>query len=128
MAEETRQNFEVALAELEGIVASLERGEPELTSALTKYEKGVQLLSICHRLLEKAEQSVAILTGVDDKGNALTVPFDGSATVASEVKVAPNVSDPSASERKRKATEKPVARRGRTAPADPTIDADDPPF
>ena len=62
------RTFEKALAQLERIVASLERGEPELTSALAKYEKGVQLLSICHRLLEKAEQSVAILTGVDAGG------------------------------------------------------------
>jgi exodeoxyribonuclease VII small subunit len=127
MAEET-PTFEIALAELERIVTSLERGEPELTSALSKYEKGVQLLSICHRLLEKAEQSVAILTGVDEQGNALTAPFDATATVVSEAKAAPDVTDPSASERKRKGPEKPVVRRGRTTPADPTVDPDDPPF
>ena len=78
MGEEAEPSFEVALGELERIVASLERGEPELTSALSKYEKGVRLLSTCHRLLEKAEQSVAILTGVDAEGNALTAPFDGT--------------------------------------------------
>ena len=72
MGDETEPNFEEALAQLERIVASLERGEPELTSALSKYEKGVQLLSICHRLLEKAEQSVALLTGVDEQGQPLT--------------------------------------------------------
>ncbi len=81
MGDETEPKFEEALAQLERIVANLERGEPELTSALSKYEKGVQLLSICHRLLEKAEHAVALLTGVDEQGNALTAPFDATATV-----------------------------------------------
>jgi exodeoxyribonuclease VII small subunit len=132
MADDAEPNFEVALAELERIVASLERGEPELTSALSKYEKGVQLLSVCHRLLEKAEHSVAILTGVDEQGNALTAPFDATATIASEamatVEVKVEVADPSEGERKRKGPEKTSVRRSRTAPADPTIDPDDPPF
>ena len=67
-------SFEQALSQLERIVASLERGEPELTSALAKYEKGVQLLTQCYRLLDQAEQSVALLTGVDDEGNPLYRP------------------------------------------------------
>jgi exodeoxyribonuclease VII small subunit len=132
MSDEAEPNFELALAELEKIVASLERGEPELTSALSKYEKGVQLLSICHRLLEKAERSVAILTGVDDQGNALTAPFDSKATMSSEaittVEVTVEVTEPAASQSKRKVAEKPVTRRSRIAPSDPTIDPDDPPF
>ena len=70
MADEPEPNFEQSLAQLEQIVASLERGEPELTSALSKYEKGVQLLSICHRLLEKAEQSVALLSRGRRRGTA----------------------------------------------------------
>ena len=130
MADDAEPSFEVALAELERIVASLERGEPELTSALSKYEKGVQLLSICHRLLEKAEHSVAILTGVDEQGNALTAPFDATATMTSEaitvVEVKVDVAEPLAV--KRKAPEKTAVRRSRTAPADPTVDPDDPPF
>jgi exodeoxyribonuclease VII small subunit len=132
MGDDAEPNFEVALAELERIVASLERGEPELTSALSKYEKGVQLLSMCHRLLEKAEHSVAILTGVDEQGNAITAPFDATATMASEtiatVEVKVEVADPSVGERKRKGPEKTAVRRSRTAAADPTIDPDDPPF
>jgi len=133
MADDVEPTFEIALAELERIVASLERGEPELTTALSKYEKGVQLLSICHRLLEKAEQSVAILTGVDEQGNAVTAPFDAAATVsAATVSIevvdvkgpATDVSDPP----KRKSPDRPSVRRGRIAPADPTADPDDPPF
>jgi exodeoxyribonuclease VII small subunit len=132
MGDDAEPSFEVALAELERIVASLERGEPELTSALSKYERGVQLLSICHRLLEKAEHSVAILTGVDEEGNALTAPFDATATMASEaiatVEVKVEVAGPSAGERKRKGPEKIAVRRSRTAPEGPTIDPNDPPF
>ena len=50
--------------------------------ALAKYEKGVKLLTRCHSLLDQAEHSVALLTGVDNQGNPLTAPFDASATVA----------------------------------------------
>ena len=80
----TEPTFEQALSQLERIVASLEQGEPELTSALAKYEKGVLLLTQCHRLLDQAEQSVALLTGVDDEGKPITAPFDAAATVARE--------------------------------------------
>ena len=81
---EPEPSFEQALSQLERIVASLERGEPELTAALAKYEKGVALLTQCHRLLDQAEQSVALLTGVDEEGNPLTAPFDAAATISRE--------------------------------------------
>ena len=130
MSEEAEPNFEQALAQLERIVGSLERGEPELTAALSKYQKGVQLLSVCHRLLDQAEQSVAILTGVDPEGNALTAQFDATATMAREVSspVAPATPNPAASEPKGKSPERPSVRRGRTTPVDETIGVDDPPF
>jgi exodeoxyribonuclease VII small subunit len=132
MSDDAEPSFELALAELEKIVASLERGEPELTSALSKYEKGVQLLGTCHRLLEKAEHSVALLTGVDDQGNAITAPFDAKATVSSEavtlVEVNVELTEPPASETKQRSTPKPRVTRSRSAPADPSIDPDDPPF
>ena len=60
---ESDLSFEQALGQLERIVASLERGEPELTSALAKYETGVQLLKRCYGLLDQAEQSVRSLRG-----------------------------------------------------------------
>ena len=74
-------NFEQALGQLEQIVTSLERGEPELTSALAKYEIGTRLLRTCYGILEQAEQSVALLTGVDAAGRPLSTPFDATATV-----------------------------------------------
>ena len=72
--------FEGAVEELERIVAELERGRPDLGSALTRYERGVQLLGHCQGLLDGAERSVALLTGVDEAGRPITAPFDASAT------------------------------------------------
>jgi exodeoxyribonuclease VII small subunit len=87
-------NFEDVLRRLEQIVDDLERGEPELASALAKYEQGVRLLAQCHAVLEKAERSVALLTGVDEAGNPLTSPFE--ATVTTEPEPAPNPQKPAA--------------------------------
>ena len=81
MPEETELRFEAAVSQLEEIVESLERGEPELATALTKYETGVRLLSRCYALLERAERSVALLTGVDLEGNPVTASFDATATL-----------------------------------------------
>ena len=85
MPDEPEPNFEEALTELERVVESLERGEPDLTAALAKYEHGVRLLRLCHRLLDQAEQSVALLTGVDGQGNPLIAPFDATSTLAREL-------------------------------------------
>jgi exodeoxyribonuclease VII small subunit len=80
MPDETEPSFEDALTELEQIVDSLERGEPALTAALAKYENGVKLLRHCYSLLDRAEQAVALLTGVDETGHPLTASFDATAT------------------------------------------------
>ena len=53
MPEETEPRFEAALEQLEAIVESLERGEPDLTAALARYETGVRLLTQCYGLLER---------------------------------------------------------------------------
>ncbi len=82
--------FEVALKQLETIVDDLERGEPELSAALTKYEEGVRLLARCHVVLDRAEQSVALLTGVDGSGNPVVTPFLGEGSVENSVVPAPS--------------------------------------
>ncbi len=74
--------FEAAVEELERIVSELERGRPDLSVALTRYERGVKLLGHCQGLLDSAERSVALLTGVDETGQPITAPFDASATAA----------------------------------------------
>ncbi len=82
MPEPPPPRFEEALDQIERIVADLERGEPSLNAALGKYEEGVRLLRDCYELLEQAERSVALLTGVDSQGTAETSPFDATATSA----------------------------------------------
>jgi exodeoxyribonuclease VII small subunit len=84
MAEESGPRFEDALARIERIVEDLERGEPALSTALAKFEEGIQLVRSCYDLLEQAERSVALLTGVDEQGHPATAPFDATATAARE--------------------------------------------
>jgi exodeoxyribonuclease VII small subunit len=124
-------SFEQALGQLERIVASLERGEPELTSALANYETGVRLLESCYGLLDHAEQSVALLTGVDPAGNPLSTPFDATATIITrEVvsKVTPSPEVESYPPKKRKAPAVPPSpKKAPPGPTDPGGEVD-PPF
>lgn len=84
MTTEPEPRFEDALEQLESIVNQLERGTPELSEALARYEQGVRLLARCQQLLDAAERTVALIAGVDDTGNALTAPFDVTATADRE--------------------------------------------
>ena len=97
-------SVEGTLRSLEQVVDDLERGEPELSSALAKYEQGVRLLGRCQAELERAERSVALLTGVDAAGNPVTAPFDAAATAT--VTVAPPERAPAPAPRKRPAPRK----------------------
>jgi len=76
--------FESALAQIETIVKELERGTLELDTALTRYERGVRLLSHCQSKLQAAERRVGLLTGTDDNGNPETEPFTGPSASGSE--------------------------------------------
>jgi len=126
---ESEPSFEDALTQLERIVANLERGEPELTTALAMYEKGVRLLTLCHRLLDQAEQSVALLTGVDDRGIPLTVPFDATATIAREGgSTGSTATIPIANDRKRKTQQRPSVAQNRAISQDDPDAASNPPF
>ena len=51
-------NFEDALTELELIVASLERGEVSLDAAVSAFERGTELKSLCQARLEEARMKV----------------------------------------------------------------------
>ena len=131
MPEEPELSFEIALGQIEEIVASLERGEPELAAALAKYETGVQLLSRCYSLLERAERSVALLTGVDPQGNPITSPFDATATVEIE-KVSLNTARATDGAGEPQAESapgsKPARPRRAKQPSEPEPDRFDPPF
>ncbi len=125
MPEETELRFEAAVSQLEQIVESLERGEPELATALTKYETGVRLLSRCYALLERAERSVALLTGVDAEGNPVTASFDATATLNVEIDAKSRLS---AEEAGPAAAPKPARARRVKPLAEPDPDVLEPPF
>jgi exodeoxyribonuclease VII small subunit len=54
-------DFEQALAELEALVARLERGDLPLEEAMTAFERGVELTRQCQGSLKAAQQRVEIL-------------------------------------------------------------------
>ena len=74
-AKEASPPFEQSLAELEDIVAQLEGGELGLDDALEQYEQGVTRLKQCHQQLERAEQRIELLSGVDAEGNPISQPM-----------------------------------------------------
>ena len=78
--EEETFAFEPALEELEQIASQLEQGTLSLDESLARFERGVGLLRRCYGTLDAAEGRIAILTGFDAEGNAVTAPFDATAT------------------------------------------------
>ena len=73
--------FESAMAELETIVAKMERGDMSLEDSLAAYQRGVALTRLCQERLANAEQRVQVLSGEllkplgelpDDRGDLST--------------------------------------------------------
>ena len=58
----TETDFEKALAELEQLVETMEKGELTLEESLKHFERGVALTRACQQALAEAEQRVRILT------------------------------------------------------------------
>jgi len=56
-------NFEAGLSELENLISALETGNASLEDALTKYQRGVELLRFCESKLADAEQRIKVLEG-----------------------------------------------------------------
>ena len=54
-------NYELALSELESLVASMEGGQLPLEGLLAGYRRGTELLQYCRGRLEAVEQQVKIL-------------------------------------------------------------------
>ena len=61
MSDSKALEFEQALAELEALVARLERGDLPLDEALKTFERGVALTRHCQDSLKAAQQRVEIL-------------------------------------------------------------------
>ncbi|MCK6413526.1 MAG: exodeoxyribonuclease VII small subunit [Azonexus sp.] len=53
--------FEAALAELEGIVRSMENGQLELDAAIAAYSRGRMLMQHCAAQLDAADEQIRIL-------------------------------------------------------------------
>ena len=70
-------DFEQALAELEGLVDRLERGDLPLDDALKAFERGVALTRHCQSSLQAAQQKVEIL--LKRNGQVQIEPFEESA-------------------------------------------------
>ena len=68
------QSFEKALAELEEIVAKMEKGGLPLNDSLSLFEKGVKLARFLREELEKAEKKIEILLK-DEQGQTKAKPF-----------------------------------------------------
>ena len=71
----TEQTFEQALARLDEIVRSLEKGEAPLAESLALFEEGTKLIQLCSAQLEEAEQKVVRLHKTAD-GTPEELPFE----------------------------------------------------
>ena len=71
----TNLTFEKALADLEQIVAKLEKGGISLNESLALFEKGVKMARFLRGELDKAERKVEILLK-DEKGRLVAEDFD----------------------------------------------------
>ena len=74
MSSNSKPDFEQALAELEGLVERLERGDVPLDEALRTFERGVALTRHCQACLQAAQQKVEIL--LKRSGQPAVVPFE----------------------------------------------------
>ena len=72
-----KENFEVSMKELETVVQKLEGGEVELDEMLDLFEKGVNLTSVCSKMLDSAEQKIKVLVKNKD-GEIETKDFGGA--------------------------------------------------
>jgi exodeoxyribonuclease VII small subunit len=69
--------FEDALAELEGIVQQLEKGELPLEESLAAFERGIALVRLLSQRLTEVEQRVEVLLK-SEAGKVLLRPADDS--------------------------------------------------
>jgi len=67
--------FEAALAELEAIVRSLERGDTALEDSLAGYERGVALKTHCETKLREAQAKIEKIS-INKDGNVKIEPFE----------------------------------------------------
>lgn len=72
-----KMTFEAALAELEGIVSKLERGDVELEESIAIYERGAKLKAHCEAKLKSAELKIEqIVQGANGEVKTEPASFD----------------------------------------------------
>ena len=71
-----QMTFEEALAELEGVVTRLERGDVPLDDSINLYERGAKLRQHCQDKLQQAEEKVSRITLGDGGQPTGAQPFD----------------------------------------------------
>lgn len=69
-------SFEKSLAELQKLVEALENGNVGLDESLALFERGVELVRLCNKRIDEAEQRV-LTVRVSDDGTVETVAFEG---------------------------------------------------
>ena len=70
-------SFERSLAELQALVEALENGNVGLDESLVLFERGVELVRLCNKRIDEAEQRV-LTVRVGEDGTVETVSFEGA--------------------------------------------------
>lgn len=68
-------SFEKSLSELQKIVEALENGNVGLDESLLLFERGVELVRLCNKRIDEAEQRV-LTVRVGEDGTVETVAFE----------------------------------------------------
>lgn len=71
-------SFEEAIAELERIVETLERGQVPLAESIAIYERGARLKARCEQLLKEAEARIEKIVLNENGEPEGTEPLDGA--------------------------------------------------
>jgi len=61
-------SFEQSIAELEQVVAKLEKGDLPLEESMSLFNKGINLTAFCSKKLNEAEKEITILIEKKDGG------------------------------------------------------------
>ena len=75
MAQTPEIRYDVALKQLEKLVAELDRSELDLESRLKKFEEGTKLARVLLKKLEQAKKKVQVLVKTQG-GEPVLTPFD----------------------------------------------------
>ena len=70
-----KKSFEETMAELEGIVEKLERGELPLDESIDFFQRGIELSKYCSKRLDELERKITVLVE-DGKGEVREEAFD----------------------------------------------------